>query len=439
MEIPPPQSSSIAPPRLVSLPRFNLLTGFMRSLALAVVAVSPGFPAAAEGFRSPTTGAAGLGATGGRIAFIDDASAVFHNPANLVDLERWEASAEPTFVHHAVHYTSPGGATASTEDPWKILPHLFAAGPVGDGGVAVGLGVTVPYGLSVDWGSGGALRYVASRFVELKTFNFNPTVAFPIVKGLNLGLGIDVMYSDLTLSRFTPLSLLTGIPGLPDGDLRAHGTGTGAGANLGLTWDFLPCQRLAVTFRAPMDIHYEGNLRATGIPGGSLLVPFESRIRFPTVVAVGYGVALTDTVRIEADVEWLQFSRFDTLPLEVPEGALGPFQLLVPSEVRQDWNDTFTAGISGTWDVGSGWRLRASYQYFQTPVPEYTYSAEIPDANQHAVAVGVEYRHGQHRLGLAYSRVFYEDRNIDQNQNPFYFGKYQVDVHLISAAYGFSF
>jgi long-subunit fatty acid transport protein len=69
-------------------------------------------PAAADGFRSPTIGTQGLGISGGRMVFIDDASAVAHNPANLVELKRWEAAVEPTVVYHSVEFTSPSGGRA---------------------------------------------------------------------------------------------------------------------------------------------------------------------------------------------------------------------------------------------------------------------------------------------------------------------------------------
>ncbi len=391
-----------------------------------------------EGFRSPTTGAAGLGATGGKIAFIDDASAVFHNPANLLELRDWEAAVEPTLVYHDVEFRRPDGARARTEDPWKILPHFFVGGPILDDRVALGLGVSVPFGLSVDWGSGGALRYVGPRYVELQTFNFNPTVAVRLARGLHVGVGLDVMYSDLSIRQKVNLGMF----GAPDADMILDGDGTGVSGNIGVTWEFLPGHRFAVTLRAPMDIDYDGNLTVRDLPdalGGRVRVPFGSEIRFPTIVAVGYGVEVTERLRVEVNMEWLEFSRFDTLPVEIPAGALGPFQDLVPPEVPQRWDDTITVGVGVTYDLGGGWKVRGSYHYFETPVPEETYSPTIPDASQHAVAAGLHYRRGRHRVDLAYSRVFYDDREISRNINPAYLGDYEVEVHLISAAYGFSF
>lgn len=405
--------------------------------ATAMALIPAALPLRAEGFRAPTTGAYGLGATGGRIAFVDDASAVFHNPANLVELDAWEAAAEPTFVHHSVRYESPAGATAETTDPWKVLPHFFAGGPIGDGRFAAGLGVSVPFGLSVDWEDGGPLRFVGSRYVQLKTINFNPSLAARLGDKVRIGVGIDAMWSELTLSQYYPWAFVAGVPGLPDGDLRAEGTGIGVSGNAGVTWQIAERHRLAATVRAPMDVEYQGDFRASGaptVPGGNLLLPFESEIGFPTMVTLGYGIELSECLRLEANVEWLEFSRFQSLDLRVPGSLPG-----VPTSIRQDWKDTFTAGLAATWQFAQDWHARASYQFFETPVPDETFSNSIPDANQHAVALGIGWRHGRHRLDAAYSKVFYEDRTITGNQVPFFNGRWEFDVHLMSLGYGLTF
>lgn len=391
----------------------------------------------AEGFRSPTTGAAGLGMSGARLAFIDDASATWHNPANLVDLKAWEASAEPTFVHHSVQYRSAhDGSITRTEDPWKILPAIFAGGPLNDR-VAAGIGVTVPYGLAIKWDEAGAFRYTAPHYVDLKTFNVNPTLAFRLGDRVRLGLGLDAMWSELHLKQIYPWGLAFGNPGLPDGELRARGDGVGYSGNVGLTVEPVDGHRIAFTARLPMQVDYEGHFTGTEFPlspDSSLRTDFKSQIKFPTVLGLGYGIRVTDTVRLEANAEWVQFSRFETLNLEVPASLPG-----LATQYPQDWRDTFTFGAGGEWAFSEGWRARLSYQHYQTPVPERTFSPTIPDAAQNVVTVGLGYRGGRHRLDLAYSRVFYDDRRISENQNAAYLGEYEIAVHLISLGYGFTF
>src|SRR5579872_7044334 len=94
-------------------------------LLLGVMAFSSSF-ANAEGFRNSPPGAFDLGRAGGRFAQVDDSSAVQQNPANLVDLTNAEVQITPTVVYIHADFRSPGGQTASTINPWKFLPNVFA-------------------------------------------------------------------------------------------------------------------------------------------------------------------------------------------------------------------------------------------------------------------------------------------------------------------------
>ncbi|RME89665.1 MAG: hypothetical protein D6766_14420 [Verrucomicrobia bacterium] len=384
----------------------------------------------AEGFRSPTIGAAGLGSTGGRRVFVEDASAAVHNPANLTRLERWEASFEPTLAYHSVRFEGPLGG-AKTQNPWKFLPHLFAGGPVIDEVAAAGLAVTVPYGLSIDWGDGGALQSWAPHYVELQSFDVSPVLAVKLCPRLTVAAGMDVMWSELEFRQ------MGGALGLPLSEVRGKGDGVGWSGNFALSWNPVGSHRLAVTVRVPMDVAYTGDIgmnNVPGVPGGAVVAPLKTSFAFPTIIGAGYGLEVCPRLKLEADVEWLQFSRFDTLELQTPLALPPAFQTQ-----RHDWRDTITVGVGGVYDLGGGWHLRLSYQFFQTPTRGATFTPAIPDADQHVVSVGIGYRKGRHRFEAAYAPVFYEDRTIAANQNPAVVGRYEFNVHLLSVAYGCSF
>jgi len=393
--------------------------------------------ARAEGIRNPPPGAFGLGRAGARSAHVDDATAITHNPANLADLRTLDASASLLAVRIAVDYEADG-QSARTVDPWKFLPAFYAALPLPDDRFVVGLGLHAPYGLSNEWEPNEAFRYAAPWFAELKTINFNPTLAWRIHERLSLGVGLDVMWSELKLKQFYPWALISGDPLAPDGELRARGDGVGIGGNIGLTWQVAERHRLAVAYRSRISVDYDGSLELSGFPPGFPLgapeTSFASGITFPDIVTVGYGMQVTDRLRLGADVEWLQFSNFDSLPIEI--GAPPP---LVPSRINQAWRDTFTIGIGGDYRINDRWVVRASYQHYQTPVPDETLSPTIPDSDQNVVTAAVEYRWGRSRLELAYGLVLYDDRDITNNQNPAFNGHYEFGVHLIAVGYRFSF
>jgi long-chain fatty acid transport protein len=397
-----------------------------------------------EGFRNPPAGAFSLGRAGGRIAHIDQASAIQHNPANLMDLKQPEVEASITTVYIKTDYTSPTGVSTETRDPWKFLPNFFAAVPLLDKNVAFGLGITTPYGISNEWDPSptSPFHYTTAHFAELKVINFNPTVSARVSDRLKIGVGVDIFYSDIDLKQFYPWFLV--VPGFPEGELHADASGTGFGGNIGLTFDVTEKQRVALTYRSPVTVDYDGDFEVSGVPGPlSGLIPasssFSSRIQFPTIVSLGYGIELTDTIRVEADVEWLEFSNFDSLPLRTGASVPG-----VPSSIPENWEDTFTIGIGGDWQFAPNWVWRASYQFYESPVPSETLSPTIPDANQHALTTGIGVTCGKHRAELAYSAVLYEDRTISSTilpppQGTSVLGTYETTVHLISLSYHYAF
>lgn len=401
----------------------------------------------AEGFRNPPPGTFDLGRAGGRIAQVDDSSAVQQNPANLTDLTNAEFQLTPTVVYIHVDYRSPSGETANTTDPWKLLPNVFATMPLYNGKLALGLGVTVPYGLGNEWDAhsaafaapAGVWRYQAPTLASLATYNVNPTIAIKANDHLSLGAGLDVMYSQISLRQFYPWFLATGNPASPDGHVVVNADGIGAGANFGATVRITEHQRLALTLRTPIRVDYEGHFDVNNVPaalgGGQIRDDFKTSIKFPTILAGGYGIDLSDTFRVEADVEWLQFSNFKSLDLD----SAAARSLGFPRSIPQNWHDTFTAGIGGDWKFASNWVARAGYQYYESPVPDSTFSPTIPDADQNVFTIGLGFKHGPHALEAAYGLDFYGDRNIRNDQNPAFNGDYKITVHLLSFSYRYSF
>ena len=123
-----------------------------------------------------------------------------------------------------------------------------------------------------------------------------------------------------------------------------------------------------------------------------------------------------------------------------PRRNVGANTLGVPSQnIAEDWHNTFTAGIGAAWQFAEHWVLRGGYEYFESPVPDSTFSPTIPDANQNVFTIGLGWKSGHHSLEASYGQDFYQDRNITHDQNPAYNGKYTFNVHLISLAYDYSF
>lgn len=421
---------------LTSKQRARRRLRIQRYLWPAVAVLSAASSAKSEGFRNATIGTYGLGRSGGRIAQVDDASAVQHNPANLVEVTNVEAQLTPSVIYINIDYQSPSGQTASTTHPWKVLPDMFFSAPLIDDRLVAGLGITVPYGLANQWSTSasgfrqglppGPLTYTSPWYSQLLTINANPSLALKVNDQLSIGAGLDVMWSDLEFRQFLS-------PSFPSFQVDAEGDGIGVGGNVGVTWHITDRQQIAAAFRSTMVVRYSGTTElenGPAIPESS----FNSKITYPNIVSIGYGLDVTDTVRLETDFEWIDFSQFHSLPIGTGNNAV------VPSEnVAENWHNTFTAGIGGDWKFAEHWVLRGGYQFFESPVPNSTFSPTIPDSNQNVITIGVGWKGKHSSLEAAYGLDFYNDRHINNGAAYPYNGTYSFNVHLISLTYNYSF
>lgn len=419
---------------------------------LAVVSVGVvclGSAALGNGFRNPPEGAAALGHSGGKLVLTEDASAISQNPANLTKLNKTEAEVAVTLVDTKTDYSSPFGS-ASTDDPWKVLPNLFVATPFDNGNYVAGLGVTTPFGQSMVWDTDGAFRYTAPYFTEMKLVNVNPTLAAKLGDRLSVGVGADVYGSQLDMKQVIPWSMVTGNRLSPDGVVHLQGQGQGIGGNAAIQFSPLAGHTVALTYRSPVKVDYEGDADISAFPAGAQVLglspssDFDTSIEFPAVAALGYAVALSRTVRIEADVEWVEFSRYDELTLDMENNnALqhrpGDPNPMAPLTLRQDWKDTWNFGIGADWDVMPTVTLRAGYIYLDSPIPTETLTPTMPFPAEDIFTVGVGYHPDRHSFNVAYGVSVIDGLDVTDNQNPAYNGKYDTSSQLVSLSYGYTF
>ncbi len=423
-------------------PHHGLKPAILLGLSLCLGALLAA-PALGEGFRNPPEGAAALGRVGGNMLLADDATAISHNPANLTDLEKPQAMAALTIVHADTEFTpAAGGASETTESPWKFLPDFYYAAPVKDGAFAAGIGVTTPFGQSTEWKDNGIFQFTAPYYAKLQVININPTFAAKLGDKVSFALGADVFQSDLKFEQNFPWFQFAGDQAAK---LTFDGSGYGFGANAAVNWKMLEKHWVAVTYRSPVKVEYDGDFDQSYMPFAGALPPplnqatrhsdFETEIEFPQIVGLGYAFIATDTLRIGSDAEWVGFSSYDELDIDI-----GNNNALLPSRtIPQDWKDVWTGGLDVDWKCSEALTLRAGYIFIQSPVPDDTLSPTLPDADRHVVSVGLGLKKSGHSLDLAYAYSFFEDRDIENNVNPDYNGTYELNSQLMGVTYGYQF
>jgi long-chain fatty acid transport protein len=373
----------------------------------------------ADGYRNPPPTAEGIAKSGANMVFADDASAISYNPANLAFQTNASVVVAATFARSENTYYPAPPVKIVSDDPWVLLPNLYASAPISDGVVA-GLGITTPFGQGISWGVGafpapGPAGVPVLYDAEIALVNINPTVALKVGESVSLGVGADVYVSALEFKALLPVF----------GDSKAEGVGAGIGANAGLTVKVTDKQTATFIYRSRVDVDYDGDFSIGGVPAGD----FSAKIKYPSSAAVGYGIQLTDTVQVEAFLEWLGWSVNDVQIINA--GALPPVAQV------NDWNDTITAAIGGSWQFADGWVFRTGYIFMESPIPDATITPILPDADRHVIGLGIGYTVKGHSLDLSYAYSIFEDRiSPAGSAAP---GTYDIDSDLVGVTYSYSF
>ena len=393
----------------------------------------------ADGYRNPPEGASALGRGGASYAYGDDITTLFHNPAVMTDIQEPTAAVTFTVPYAKTTFTAPDGTSEDTEQ-LSILPGLFGVVPVSGGACAVGIGIDSPYGQAMEWDKDGVFAGLAPYFAKMTTVNVNPAVGVKFGQRIALGVGLDVMRADLEFRQVFPWPV-----GGMSSKLSFQGDGYGIGGNASMSAELSPRQRVALSYRTPVDVHAEGDFYMDNPPPAAALPPgftpstsFKTDLHFPAVAALAYGVKATDELRLEANVEWVQHSLNDAMSIDIANDNSLLVATRGTTSVAQKWDDTWTVSVGADWQVADHWTLRAGWTWLPTPVPDETLIPILPESDRHILGLGLGFKSESQAIDLAYAYSITSDRTIDSPENPVK-GTYETQPHLFALTYSYAF
>jgi long-chain fatty acid transport protein len=379
----------------------------------------------ADGFRNPPSSSSGIAKGGANSVFVEDSSAVAYNPANLALIQTADSQLNVALAYSELSWKN---AAIEAESEWVALPSVFSAIPVGENGLVFGLGITTPYGQGVTWDRSGisAAYPLAIYEAQMQMVNISPALAMPVTSNLVVGVALDIAYSTLELKQ--------NISGVLPYDIVGHAdvSGAGVGAHAGITWLITEKQRVALTCQSPIYIKYEGDFTIEddgGALGGAFDGDLETSIKFPTIIKIGYGVQLSDALQLEAQVEWLQWSLYN-------KANFKSSSVLANQVLAQNWNDTWTFAVGGSYKLSEAWTLSFGYAFIESPIPDETYAPSFPDSDRHVISSGVGFNQGGHCVDVSYAYSIFDDRTASGSP---YSGNYEIAADLVGLTYKYTF
>jgi long-chain fatty acid transport protein len=385
-----------------------------KTLVVAVILLVCGTSAFAGGYQINEHGARSFAMGGAFVAQASDGAAMFFNAAGLAFQKGFKVYLGTTLIMPSS--TFKAGNTETKMVDQTFTPINAYASYAFDNGFSVGIGVYNPYGLGTEWPIDWAGRQMSVK-TDLQTFYINPTVAYKFSDQFSIGVGVSYVTGKVTLKQRVPtlgaLAPLT--PSATDGTVDLDGTGTGMNFNLGLLYKPTDALSIGVSYRSLTKIEFSGDSKfsnmaalASFFPGGS----GKTTLPMPSDLIAGVAYNVTKDFTVEADFQYVDWTAYDQLTLDIQQGPASPLGVLQKGKVLvKNWDAGYVIRFGGEYRLDK-LALRAGLIYDKTPQPDAVVEPMLPDANRIEVTVGLGYEISKTiSAHVGYQMISFSDRD----------------------------
>lgn len=389
----------------------------IRKLAFTAIFASTllcfGSHAQAAGFYIQEQSVKGLGtAFAGSVTSIEDASTIYFNPAGMTKLDEAQANIGAHLLVPKSSFTDTGsvipfGGAAGDDggNPYSPtpVPNFYATTPVFDNSLWIGIGVNAPFGLANDYGDDWFGRFDSTK-TNLKTTNIQPSIAFKATDWLSIGGGFDIQYVDATLESVANLGTGEGISTL-DGDDWSYGY------NVGLQIKPVENTEIGVHYRSAMEHELEGSISLQGAGAADFSEDGGADLNLPDIATMGIAHNINDQWRVMGQASWFGWNNFQAIAPERKSGT--PVTPTV-----QNYKTTWAFSVGTEYEVNEDWKVRAGYQYDETPTRDLYRTSRTPDGDRNWFSAGATYKvHQNLELDFATTYIDISEEKINVSRN----------------------
>jgi long-chain fatty acid transport protein len=379
--------------------------------------------ASAAAFQIWEQNASGLStAYAGSAAVADNASTIFFNPAGLTQLSGFQFSAGVTGIGANYEFRD-GGSTGAligsgnggNAGGWHAVPNFYVSGQLTKD-LSLGFGVSSPFGLATEYDSNWVGRVQAIKS-EIKTVNYNPSIAYRINDTVSLGLGLNYQTIDAEMTSSTPFGLY-----------RVKGDDKTWGWNAGALFTLSPAMRVGISYRSTMDYTLDGT-RSVGASSASA----KADIKLPDTFILSVWQQVSDRWEAMGDLSYTRWSTLDKLVVRYGNGL----------------SDTENFNYDNSWRIAWGAAYKATdtlktkfgIAFDRTPVRDDSRSARVPDNNRVWFSLGGQWDGGKlGKVDLGYTYLYVKDPGIQQSKlGTVLRGQYDDSAHIVGLQYSVGF
>jgi len=403
--------------------RTQLLTGALSMLMLLVVS-SQAFAAGSGAFRLGFGDAESLAKGGAFVGEADNAAAVYHNPAGMIQLEEGQhLSAGFSWLNIFSDHTSPSGVETQMRRENIIIPQLYYVNDLGIENFSFGIGVRSNNGASTEWAEDSFSKYVATR-TDMENIDYLVAGAYQVNDNLSVGIGLDVVNAKMSQNK-----LLNQQPGT-DAQAQLKFQDYGVGYTLSTLYKANDQHQIGLQYRSAIDLNWRDKVTMHGLNdlganalatifGGSFYSnDLQWDITLPQNVVIGYSFKPDNKWRFNFDAEWTDWSTIEQEVLSFPgeTNATRLTLLHAVTDLNFDWKSSWAFSLGGEYAYNDLLDLRAGYFFHETPIPDANFNSFLPDSDSHGINLGFGYDFNDSTtLDMSWTGVFFTDRDVSGN------------------------
>jgi len=389
----------------------------------------------ANGFGLPDQDAFATARGEAFVATVDNASAIYYNPAGITQLAGNNFRGGLEGIHYKPTFQpSPNqpnsGQTYNGLDNSAYVPQFFYTYTAKTAPFSFGLGVYAPFGGNMNWPQDTGFNTVATSG-SLKYITINPVVALKVSPTFSIGGGVMLNYAKISTSQG-----LRPYPSAFANYFNFSGDGWSVGYNLGILWQPHPKISFGATFRSMATVSMKGETdfeRQPVVAAGSQ--PAHADFTFPLTAVFGVSYRPTPKWNLEFDANCTDWSSFGTTTIfqQNNPGLGGPQNPTVTLDWQASWMYEF--GVTRYFD--SGWHASAGYVFNENSVPDAYYTPLAADMARHFFSIGTGFKGKTFNFDVAYQLGYGPTHSVNGSLPPSTPGQF-AGTNLADGKYGFS-
>ncbi|MBU1168479.1 MAG: outer membrane protein transport protein [Proteobacteria bacterium] len=396
----------------------TLCSMFIGSIMLPSITFGNGWSGYLQGAKSNGMGNAFTG-------LADDPSAVFYNPAGIVQLDGNQFSLGFAIPMVSGEFKSNGtsgmvddtaGKTTDLDTQFVFIPNMYFTSKLNDK-ITLGIGQYTVFGLGFKWPDSFDGRYApGGKNGEIQTITLSPVVGYKVTDKLSVAVGVCAERANMILENKTFIA-----PGVDDVETKISGADYGFGWNTSLLYKYMDNLSFGLNYRSKinhsfndLDFEFNPQIAMVGITNTNA----DMDISLPQYASFGLAWEKgpwTWTM----DGYWWDWSSEDKMTFKLNTPVAGQSTITT----AMDWHDTMS------WAIGTQYKtqlldrdvcFRGGFMYDESPAPDKTLNPSGFHGDNLLYNLGVGFKLGPFYNDLHLTYVYTKDKawNNDTGNAP---------------------